>query len=66
MARRDVHPGQRYQKVDGSSIWVVVELTTDGEGIVHARVTRFGDSTTVKMLSVSALRDARMYKLLDA
>ncbi len=64
MARREVLPGQRYQQSESTSIWEVRDLTKDGEGIAHARLMRVGDPTAVKMISVSALRDARLYRLL--
>jgi hypothetical protein len=63
MARREVQPGQRFQQTDSSSVWEVMDLTKDGEGIPHARLIRVGDSTAVKMISVSALKDPRLYKL---
>jgi hypothetical protein len=65
MARREVQSGQRYQQAESSSVWEVMDLTKDGEGIAHARLIRVGDPTAVKMISVSALKDARLYKLLD-
>jgi hypothetical protein len=64
MARREVHPGQRYQQDQSTSVWEVRELTKDGEGIVHARIMRVGDPTSVKMISVLALKDHRLYRLL--
>jgi hypothetical protein len=64
MARREVQSGQRYQQAESSSVWEVMDLTADGEGIAHARLIRVGDPTAVKMISVSALKDARLYKLL--
>jgi hypothetical protein len=63
MARREVQPGQKYQQTEASSVWAVIDLTKDGEGIVHARLQRVGDATAVKMISVSALKDPRLYKL---
>lgn len=64
MARREVAAGQRYQPTDSSAVWEVRELVKDSEGIVHARMTKVGDSTALKMISASALRDSRLYKLL--
>lgn len=64
MARREVAAGQRYQPVDSSAVWEVRELVKDAEGIVHARMTKVGDPTALKMISASALRDSRLYKLL--
>lgn len=66
MARREVAAGQRYQPVDSSAVWEVRELVKDAEGIVHARMTKVGDPTALKMISASALRDARLYKLMPA
>jgi hypothetical protein len=64
MARREVVAGQRYQPTDSSAVWEVRELVKDAEGIVHARMTKVGDPTALKMISASALRDSRLYKLL--
>ena len=64
MARRDVQAGQKYQQTDSSSTWEVMDLTKDGEGIPHARLTRVGDATAIKMISLSALRDQRLYRLM--
>ncbi len=65
MARREVKPGQKYQQDESTTVWEVVELTKDGEGIAHARLTRVGDPTAVKMISVSALKDQRLYRLVS-
>lgn len=65
MARREVQPGQKYQQTESSSVWEVMDLTKDGEGIVHARLLRVGDPTAVKMISVSALKDPRLYRLVS-
>lgn len=66
MARREVLAGQRYQPTDSSSVWEVRELVKDAEGITHARLMKVGDPTAIKMISVSALKDARLYKLLPS
>jgi hypothetical protein len=63
MARREVQAGQKYQQTESTSVWQVVDLTKDGEGIAHARLVRIGDPTAGKMISVSALRDPRLYRL---
>ncbi len=62
MARREVLPGQKYRQTDSSSVWEVLGLTTDREGIAHARLVRVGDPTAAKMISVAALKDPRLYK----
>lgn len=64
MARREVVTGQRYQPVDSTAQWEVRELVKDAEGITHARLVRVGDPTNFKTLSVTALKDARLYRLL--
>lgn len=66
MARREVVAGQRYQPVDSSAVWEVRELVKDAEGIVHARMVKVGDPTALKMISASALRDGRLYKLMPS
>lgn len=63
MARRDVQAGQRYQQDGSTTVWEVQDLTKDAEGIPHARLVRVGDPTAVKMLSTSALKDPRLYRL---
>lgn len=63
MARREVVTGQRYQQVDATSVWEVESLTKDREGIPHARLIRVGDPTAIKMISVAALKDSRLYRL---
>lgn len=65
MARREVSPGQRYQPIDSTAVWEVREMLKDAEGIGHARLAKVGDPTVVKMISVSALRDNRLYRLLS-
>ncbi len=60
--RRDVLSGQRYLPVDSSVVWEVREMSLDAAGIQHARLVRLDDPTTVKMISVSALRDPRLYR----
>lgn len=64
MARREVASGQRYKPIDANSVWEVRELAKDGEGLGHARLVKVGDETAVKTISVSALRDTRLYRLL--
>lgn len=60
--RRDVASGQRYLPVGSTVAWEVRELSLDAAGIPHARLVRPDDPTTVKMISVSALRDPRLYR----
>ena len=62
MARREIEPGQKYQQPGTSAVWQVLDLTRDAEGIQHARLIKGDDTTVVKMISVSALKDNRLYK----
>ncbi len=66
MARREVQTGQRFQQVDSSSVWEVVDIVKDAEGIAHARMVRVGDPNTRKTISVMALRDNRLYRLIQS
>jgi len=66
MARRDVQPGQTYQKLDTATLWEVTSITKDGEGIPHARLAKVGDPASTKLISVPALKDARLYKLVES
>ncbi len=65
MARREVEPGQKYRQTGGSATWLVVDLTQDAEGMPHARLVRGDDSTVVKMISTSALKDSKLYKFVE-
>lgn len=65
MARREVQPGQKFRQTDTSSIWEVLDLKKDAEGISHARLVRVGDMTAAKTISVTALKDPRMYRLAE-
>lgn len=65
MARREVEPGQKYRQPGGSAVWVVVDLTHDAEGIAHARLVRSDDQTAVKMISTLALKDNKLYRLIE-
>jgi hypothetical protein len=65
MARREVQPGQKYRQTDSTSIWEVLVLKPDAEGIVHARLVRIGDATAAKTIAVSALKDPRLYRPVD-
>ncbi len=65
MPRREVEPGQKYRPTGGNALWQVVDLTQDAEGIPHARLIKLDDSTVVKMISTSALKDARLYRLIE-
>ena len=65
MARIEVRKGQRYCNADAAFIvWVVADLLEDGAGVPHARLRRVNDPNTTKTLSVSALRDARLYRFI--
>ena len=60
--RREVVPGQSYQAVETNAVWDVRDVSNDAAGILHARLVRRDDPTTVKMIAVSVLRDPRRYR----
>lgn len=63
MAKLEVRKGQRYCNADASFIvWIVGDLLDDAAGVPHARLRRAGDPNTTKTLSLSALRDPRLYR----
>ncbi|MDA8230805.1 MAG: hypothetical protein M0006_05650 [Magnetospirillum sp.] len=62
--RREVAIGQRYQPTQSNAVWEILELVRDAAGIQHARLIRIGDPTAIKMISASALKDVRLYRLL--
>lgn len=62
--RREIVPGQRYQPVDSTAVWEVREVVKDAEGISHARLVKVGDATAAKTISVTALRDSRLFRAL--
>ncbi len=63
MARREVKVGQHYQPQGSSMVWEVRELARDGEGVGHARLVRTDNAREFKTLSVSALKDNKLYRL---
>lgn len=65
MGRREVRAGQRYRKAETTLVWEVQDLARDAEGITHARLIRVGDPTSVKLISVSALKDPRLYRIVQ-
>jgi len=65
MARREIEPGQKYRQPGGSALWVVMDVVSDGEGIAHARLVRGDDPTSVKMISCSALKDGKLFRLVE-
>jgi len=59
----DILKGQRFCNADAPFIvWVVHDLMMDGLALPHARLRRAGDPFTFKTVSVSALRDPRLYR----
>ena len=65
MARRDVQPVQKYRQAGSTFVWEVQNLVKDGGGVLHARLIRVGDKTSGKMISVSALKDPRLFHPVD-
>jgi hypothetical protein len=65
MTKLEVRKGQRYCNADAAFIvWEVADLLSDAAGVPHARLRRVNDPNTTKTLSVSALRDTRLYRFI--
>jgi len=58
--------GQRYQKIDGfglRSIWQVVRVEADLNGIRHCNIVDVTDWTNVKLIAEATLTKRRFYRL---
>jgi hypothetical protein len=61
----EITPGQRYEQRGGFN-WKVVRLITfPGEGVRHVQLVSERDPSSTKTLSVNALLDRGMFRLLD-
>ncbi|OIQ98451.1 hypothetical protein GALL_195770 [mine drainage metagenome] len=61
--RSGVQPGQHYRQNGSPLVWRVEDMPAAGDTPPHARLCRVDDPTSVKLLSVAALREQRLYKL---
>ena len=56
--------GQQYQKVgEARSVWTVIDVGTNLEGIPHCHIVDVSDRTNIKLISEKALTDRRFYRL---
>ncbi|MBT5415888.1 MAG: hypothetical protein HOH66_09325 [Rhodospirillaceae bacterium] len=62
MAAKQVSPGQKFQKADGTDIvFEVVDLVDIG-GLPHARMSDVLDPSDIRVVSVDALYDRRHFR----
>jgi len=60
----DVQIGEHYRKIDGAgSVWEVVGIHVDPNGIRHCRLVNVSDHTDTKAISESTLMKRRFYRL---
>ena len=60
----DAQIGEQYLKIDGArSVWQVVAIQIDPNGIRHCRLVNVSDHTDTKAISESTLRKRRFYRL---
>lgn len=59
----DAHIGEHYRKIDGAgSVWEVVAIHVDQNGIRHCRLVNVGDHTDTKVIAESILMKRRFYR----
>lgn len=64
MSNYNVAIGQRYQKQDATvGLWEIVAVLPGADDIAHVRLARVGEKSVVKTVSVAALMDRRMFRL---
>lgn len=62
MSTKQVNPGQRFQKTDGTDmVFEVVDLVDIG-GLPHARLSDVLDSSDRRVVSIDALYDRRHFR----
>jgi hypothetical protein len=60
----DAHIGEHYRKIDGlGSVWEVVAINVDPNGIRHCRLVNVSDHTDIKAISEGTLTKRRFYRL---
>ncbi|MBM3598289.1 MAG: hypothetical protein FJX35_08745 [Alphaproteobacteria bacterium] len=60
--KRSVEAGQRFQVVDKTAYVWEVERVSDKHGIPHASLTRVGEATERRLVSVTILLDRGRYR----
>jgi len=60
--KRSVESGQRFQVVDKTAHVWEVERVSDKHGIPHASLTRVGEATERRLVSVTILLDRSRYR----
>lgn len=58
----DAQIGEHYRKIDGGSVWEVVAIHIDPNGIRHCRIVNVVDRTNTKVVSESTLMKRRFFR----
>lgn len=59
----DAQIGEHYRKIDGAgSVWEVVAIHVDPNGIRHCRIANVDDHTNTKVISESTLMKRKFYR----
>ena len=57
--------GQQYRKIEGlSSVWEVVAIEANRNGIRHCHIVNVTDRTNIKLISERTLTKRKFYRLL--
>lgn len=57
--------GEQYRKIDGAgSVWQVVAIQVDPNGIRHCQIVNVSDRTSTKMISERTLITRKFYRRL--
>ena len=64
---REARIGERYQKIEGvRSVWEVLSVETDLNGIRHCHIVDVIDRTNSKLIAEAILTKRRLYRLVAA
>jgi hypothetical protein len=56
--------GEQYRKIDGpGSVWQVVAIRADPNGIRHCQIVNVSDRTNTKVISEGTLTKRKFYRL---
>ncbi|HVA14016.1 MAG TPA: hypothetical protein VNF99_12250 [Stellaceae bacterium] len=68
MTAKQPQIGDRYRNVDmafRNAVWILSDLFTSRDGIMHAHLTSASDATECKTLAVSVVADPRRFVLAE-
>jgi len=55
--------GEQYRKIDGGSVWLVVAIRAEPNGIRHCHIVNLSDHTNTKLISERTLTTRKFYRL---